>query len=703
MLFIISSFTALSNSSDSVKTKLFNEITVQAARQNDTMISIGKMKIKEMDLPQSMISLDEKVLKQQQVNSMSDLLKNANGIYIMGNTGGYQEEIASRGSNITTTNTFKNGIRYFGGMKTELSGIEKAELMKGNSAILYGNVAPGGVLNLITKKPKYRNGGSVGVSYGSFQRIKPEVDIYGSLYKSKSIAFRLNASYEQANSFRENVNSKTYYINPSLNINLSKKTSLLLEADFTKSEATPDFGAGIINYEIVEIPRERFLGVTWGKFKAEQSFASAKFSHNFNANMSLSSITGIRYYNTELFSNARPNSSGSVIKDDGEWKRNLQKNKIDDDYFIQQIDFNATFKTGSIKHQSLVGFDLERFTTTTNAFQNYVGYDVINIFSNYVPSNEPNIPELKRNTDTKNPVNRYGFYAQDLMSLTKFLKLLAGVRYTNITSNSTIYKYSDSTTTNNVNSDEAFSPKIGVILQPTENHTFFTSYSNSFTLNTGVDINGNALKPSIIDQIEIGVKNKLFNNKLNIQITAYQIKNSNLAQVSLENGNTNSNVKELAGETRSKGLEVDVAFQPIKSLRILSGYSFNESKYTKSNIYIIGSELRYNPKHTANISLNYEFQEGYLKDLQIGIISTYFGDRYAGRSTRLTVNNDTYKLIALNDYALIDFTMAYTFRGFNFKAKLANAFDVENYNVHDDNSLNPIIPRNYNFSVTYNF
>lgn len=697
------SLSAYSNIKDSVRTKDFKEITINAARQGDTMISIGKMKIKEMDLPQSMMSLDEKTLKQQQVNSISDLLKNANGIYIMGNTGGYQEEIASRGSNITTSNTFKNGIRYFGGMKTELSGIEKAELMKGNSAILYGNVAPGGVLNLVTKKPKYRNGGSIGMSVGSFGRIKPEFDVYGSFYKSKNIAFRLNASYEQANSFRENVSSKTYYINPSLNINLNKKTNLLLEADFTKSEATPDFGAGIINYEIVDIPRERFLGVTWGKFKAEQSFASAKLTHNFNANMSLSSVTGLRFYNTDLFSNARPNSSGSVIKDNGEWKRNLQKSKVDDNYFIQQIDFNAIFKTGKIKHQTLVGFDFEKFTTTTNAYVNYVGYDVINIFNSYVPSNEPSIPDLQKNTDTKNPVERYGIYAQDLMSLTKHIKLLAGLRYTNISSNSTTYKYSDSTTTSTENKDEAISPKFGLVIQPTENHTIFTSYSNSFALNTGVDVEGNALKPSIIDQIEVGVKNKFFNNKLNVQITAYQIKNSNLAQVSLANGNSNSNVKELAGETVSKGLELDVVYHPFKSLKVFSGYSFNESKYTKSNIYIVGSELRYNPKHTANISLNYEFLRGTLKDLQIGLITTYFGDRYAGRSTRLTVNNDSYKLIALNNYSLVDLTIAYSIRRFNLKAKVANVFDAENYNVHDDNSLNPIIPRNYNFSLTYNF
>ena len=75
-------------------------------------------------------------------------------------------------------------------------------------------------------------------------------------------------------------------------------------------------------------------------------------------------------------------------------------------------------------------------------------------------------------------------------------------------------------------------------------------------VNTGVDINGKGLAPSIVDQYELGIKNKFFNNRLSIQLTGYQILNSNLAQISLENGNVNSNIKELAGETKTNGLEL---------------------------------------------------------------------------------------------------------------------------------------------------
>src|SRR5574343_592883 len=98
MFFMSNSAMTHAESLDSIRTSNILEITIQSRKDPDTMTAIGKIKIKEMDLPQTMSIIDEKVLKQQQVNSMTDLLKNTNGIYIMGTTGGYQEEKIGRAS-----------------------------------------------------------------------------------------------------------------------------------------------------------------------------------------------------------------------------------------------------------------------------------------------------------------------------------------------------------------------------------------------------------------------------------------------------------------------------------------------------------------------------------------------------------------------------------------------------------------------------
>jgi iron complex outermembrane receptor protein len=690
---------------DTVKNKkeeILQEVIITANQQNKT-VNIGKSRINPMDLPQATALIGQAIIQNQQIVTVTDLLKNVNGVYIMGTTGGYQEEIASRGSALSSSNTFKNGIRYFSGMKTEFSGIEKAEFLKGSAAILFGNVAPGGILNLVTKKPKFESGGEIGFTVGSFNTAKPILDIYGNLNKSKTIAYRINGSYTQAKSFRRNVNSDSYYINPSFLAKLSKKTQLLIEGDFLKSTATPDFGAGIVNYELVDIPRNRFLGVSWGYYDAKQSYVTATLTHKLNDNWELNYINGLRYYETDLFTNARPNASGGTISATGNWTRSIQRSEVKDNYFIQQLDLKGKFATGKIKHQFLFGVDSEIYKTKTTVYKNFTNYDTINIFQEYNASHETTIPNLDLNTLTTAPVNRFGIYTQDLISFTNYFKLLAGVRYSYQDTKSDILSYSTNATATTRNYDQAFSPRIGLIFQPSVNNSLFASYSNSFQVNTGTDINGAALKPSIIDQYEIGIKNKLFEERLFANLTAYQISNSNLAQTSLENGNTNSNIKELAGATRTQGIELDLIANPVKDLSIIAGYSFSETIYTKSNTYIEGSQLKYNPKNTANLSFNYKFEKGKLKGLNFGLINTYFGTRFAGRSTRITIVNDSYKLIALSDCFQVDATMAYVHKKWALRTKLSNIFNELNYNIHDDNSLNPIAPRNYSVSLNYTF
>ena len=373
-----------------------------------------------------------------------------------------------------------------------------------------------------------------------------------------------------------------------------------------------------------------------------------------------------------------------------------------DNYFLQQLDLKGVFNTGKITHQLLIGADTEMYKTKATRYAN-IDYDEINIFTPDYENFRNDIPTLDKNTLTSTPIQRFGIYVQDLIALNNYIKLLAGVRYTYQDTESDVYSYgSDSRSLSNAY-DDAFTPRFGLIIQPTENNSIFASYSNSFDTNTGTDIDGNALEPSLIDQYEIGIKNELFDDKLFANVTVYQITNSNLAQTSLANGNTNSNIKELVGEVQSKGIEIDVAYRPIPSLSILAGYSFNETKYTKTNTYIVGDLLRYNPNNTANASANYQIEKGPLTGFNIGIIGTYFGERFAGRNKRVTVEGDDRELIPLSDYFEFDATLSYTYKKFILSAKLANIGNVLNYNVHDDNSINPIAPRNFLSTLTYKF
>ncbi len=677
------------------------EHTVTATKSmNNEVNEIGKVAIKPFDLPQSTAVISQEILEKQQTLHISDALKNTNGVYIMGNSGGYQEEIAGRGFAFNSNNTFKNGVRFNNTVMPEMSSIERLEIMKGSTAILFGNVAAGGIINLVTKKPLFEKGGEVSMRYGSYDCYKPSIDIYGPMNQKKTAAFRFNTSYEKANSFRDQVKSERFYINPSFLFKINKKTDFLLEGDYLNDDRTADFGVGAINYQLIDIPRNTFLGTSWSYIKSEQKSGTASITHRFNENWQIKSVSSFQAFQNELFSNVRPNASSKFIKADGTWIRGLQKTKIQEEYYMSQLDLTGKFSTGFLKHTLLFGADVDKYSANTIAFNGVTTYDTVNVFDMNKYTQRTDIPTLTEKTKTGSPRNRAGVYLQDLISVSDKIKVLAGARFSYLETYSEIFTYSTGITTNTSVYNHAISPRFGVVYQPIKTMAIFSSYSNSFTPNTGVDVEGKALVPSLIDQFEVGVKNDLFKGLLSVNATVYQIVNSNLAQMSLDNGNTNTNIKELAGEVTSKGAELDVTTKNWKGLTIIGGYSFNEAKYTKSNIYIVGARLLYNPSNTVNGSIHYEFEKGKLKGLNLGVSTLYFGKRLAGRQTRLTVPNDTYKPIPLPEYTQIDLSLGYSRHNLIFRVKASNILNVLSYNVHDDNSVNPIAPRMFSTTIS---
>ncbi|GAB3643126.1 TonB-dependent siderophore receptor [Spirosoma arcticum] len=678
------------------------EVQVRAFKSdNQKPITLGKVAIRPMDLPQAVAVVEREVLERQQSLRLSDVLMNTNGVYVMGNTGGSQEELAGRGFAFNSSNTFKNGVRFNNAAMPEISALERVEVLKGSSAILFGNVAAGGIINLVTKKPQFQSGGSASVRLGSFGFVKPSFDVYGGIGNSQRVAYRLNATYEQGNSFRDDVQSKRFYVNPSLLVNLSSKTNLLIEADYLNDDRTPDFGTGAINYAIADVPRSRFLGVSWGYNRIEQRSATATLTHQINQNWTVRAVGSAQGFTSDLFAATRPNA-GQFIQTNGNWIRGIQRTQVDETYWIGQLDLTGQFTTGSIKHTLLVGADADQYRTNTTAYNPVARYDTINVFNLGQFRQRSDIPTLTARTLTNAPIDRAGVYVQDLISFSDKIKLLAGLRYSYQQTGSDVLTYADNKTTSVTNFADAVTPRVGFVYQPVPTTSLFVSYANSFNTNTGVDVSGNALAPSFIDQYEAGIKNDLFSGFLSANVTAYQIKNSNLAQTSLAGGNTNSNIRELAGEVTSRGIEVDLKTKQLDGFSFLGGYSYNQTKYTASNIYIVGSLLRYNPNHTANGSVYYAFQRtGGLRGLNLGLTAFYMGERVAGRSTRLTINNDTYRLISVPAFTQIDASVGYSLARFGVRAKVSNVLNVLSYQLHDDNSVNPIAPRMLSATVSY--
>ncbi|MEK8180091.1 TonB-dependent siderophore receptor [Flavobacterium buctense] len=709
---------------DTVKNKkgeVLQEVVI-ISQQQKTIVKGGKTNIKPLDLPQATFVIGKETIKQQQILRLSDALKNANGVYVSGASnasGNNQEELGSRGFTFSGGNTFKNGIRFNGSLIPETSSLESIEILKGSAAILYGNVAPGGILNLITKKPRFDHGGELSFRGTEYNFFKPTVDVYGAVNNSNTVAYRFISSYEQGNSFRDNVQTQRIYFNPSFLFDISAKTNILIEADYTKDNRTPDFGLAAIDYKVVELPINSFLGFNWGRFDSEQTGFTSTINHDLNKNWQVKGIFSYQGYSTNLLSSLRPNAgindpnnpNNNLVRANGDWIRGVQKADTEQDYSLVEFDLNGKFNTGKIKHTLLVGADADQSNTATLAYKNINYYDKINIYNPSVILEKNSIyantvvPTMDKNTNADANIKRAGVYFQDLIELHTKFKVLAGLRYSYLESTTNTLTFSTNANVETTTNDNIVSPKIGFVFQPTTNNSIFASYSDSFVLNTGTDRNLNTLPHSTINQYEVGLKNEFFKGHLVANLTTYLIDYSNLAQTDFSNGNTNTNIKELAGAYQSKGVELDVTGHH-KGLRLIAGYSFNETKYTKSNIYNTGTYLRFSPKHTANASAFYTFENTKLKGFEIGLQSTYIGERLGGRlrpNNASTAAELARKPIPVEGFLQFDASVGYSIKNFSIRARLSNLGNIVNYYVYDDNTVTPIAPRMLTTTLSYKF
>ncbi|HEX6180661.1 MAG TPA: TonB-dependent receptor [Chitinophagaceae bacterium] len=666
--------------------------------------ALGKIAIDPMDLPQSIAVVNSSLIRNQQAQRLSDVIKNVNGVYLAGARASTQETFYARGYNLGSNNIFKNGTRVNSGAMPEVSSLERVEVLKGSAAILYGNVAPGGIINLVTKQPKFNWGGELSMRAGSYGLYKPAIDVYGPI--TGGIAFRINGTYESSESFRDVVSSERFYINPSLLFKIGKKTDLLVQADYLQHHFTPDFGIGSINNTIITpVSRGTFFGAPWQYAKTDQSTAGFTLRHELNASWSVNLTGSYQNYQRDYFSTERIQAAAN-----GDWARPLGRTNTKENYYIAQVDLNGKFNTGKIAHTLLAGMDAERYLTTAYTYSFPAIYDTINLLDPKKYTARTDMPAYTALRYTQTPVVRAGAYVQDLISISDKLKLLAGVRWSLQESRriDTVFLATGKKNTGGaIVTNKAFTPRAGIVYRPVTNTSLFASYANSFSVNNGTDVFGKALPPSMIDQFEVGVKNDFFKGDLSVNVTAYRIINNNLAQTAQFGAdgvtpNNNTALKELTGETTSDGIELDIAGRPMKGLDVRAGYSYNYMRYTKTpdakGNFVEGERLVNSPAHTANATVFYT-----LKAFRFGVSYNYVGDRVGGWNNTIGQAQQYDRRIPVDGFSTVDISAGYTYRKLSLLVKLSNLTNTYSYYVHENYSVNPIPPTQLLASLAYRF
>ena len=728
--------------SDTLRVQQIEDINMHKTGNPNTARPISsKSNLSIMENPQPISIVTHEIIEQQQAKQLSDVLQNVNGLYITSSRGNSQDSFGGRGFNFGNDNIFKNGARVNSGVFPEVSGLERVEVLKGANAMLYGNTAAGGIINMITKKPRFNFGGSIGLNGGSWNSYKPTVDFYGPL--SDKIAFRLNGAYEYADSFRDVVTSSKYYFNPSFLVNLGEKSQLIVEADYLKNDFTPDFGLGSItnkdlSYSLNDsVGRNVFFGTDWQYQNVQQASTNITFNHQFNTNWTFNAVASYQNYTKDYFSAERIQwEFATPTATRLSWKRPFNKTYNEQNFGSGQININGEINTGKINHKLLFGADADYNQADSYA---YTLGSTNNVLYLDDPSTWGNVAMPTSTLNNRNRINtrRIGVYAQDFISLTKEIKVIAGLRWSYIenmaTINTNFITNVKSITNNSATSDQALSPKLGIVYMPNDNLSVFATYTNSFVPNAGEtssqlgalnttgtpaevlartqNLSKEGIKPTTVDQYEIGVKKNLWNNTLAVNLSVYQIENNNTYQSYwYQNAagaivTPDSNLKEYAGKVRSRGVELDITGNPTANLSIIGGVSYNNSVYfdTPENGYVEKQRLVRTPETTANASVFYKFTN-HVKGLKIGAGAYYMGNRLGGwndsKSTDIS-RNGVSRAFAVKDYVTVNASVGYEWDKFSIQGKVGNLFDTENYNVHENYSVNPITPRNYYVTVTY--
>ncbi|MVN21367.1 TonB-dependent receptor [Mucilaginibacter arboris] len=722
-LTVVAEKTVIADFNLAESTSNLKEVNINANKNsNNIPVTLGKAAISPLDLPQSTGIVTSRTIEDQQVNRLGDALRNVSGVSLTQTRGGVSESFSARGYTIgiagASGSIFRNGVLTNTAGFPDASTLESIEVLKGSSALLYGNTSGGLVINLVTKKPKFDFGGEVAMRYGSYNDYKPMVDVYGPI--SKNVAFRVIGSYENSGSYRDQVKTKITNFSPSLLFNLGPKTTLLVEGNYFKADLTPDNGVGTLNNGrfIPDVPRSQYINTNWAYSNLEQGTGSATLNHKFNDSWYLNAIGSVQGTSVNSFGSSLPNNVGA----DGTWNRGLTRAKTYEGDYTGQVNLNGKFKTGFLSHQLLVGTDFAEVLNVTRNFAingitatNTV-YDKINI----VDLNEyPVRTDMPNSTDTlrtKSPSYRFGYYAQDLISITDKFKVLAGLRYsivkTEQTSISNLKTGLDSRGTASTKIDKAFSPKVALIYQPVKTTSVYATYSNNFNTNsTYTDIYGATLKPSTVDQYEAGIKNDLFNGKLTANLSVYRITNSDLAiQAQFDsNGNPNtvSTVREFSGQTKSDGFDIDINGNISKNFYFVAGYGYNYIRYTKTTgstgSYIVGERLVNSPANTFNGSLFYTFDLPALRGLKLGASAFYTGSRFGGYNNTVNQTQKYSRLIPLSGFTTVDLSAGYAYKRFSLLGKISNIGNTLNYLIHDNYSITPIPPRQFLTTLAYKF
>ncbi|SHE77386.1 TonB-dependent receptor [Pedobacter caeni] len=687
-----------------VKSEKLTEVAITGQKRKTA--SITKSELALIDIPISIQVIDRKLIEQRQIISIEDAIKNVSGLTQNNSYNGAYSMFNGRGFDLNASANFRrNGIFTYNNSQLFTDNIESIEILKGPASIQFGDIAPGAVMNFVTKKPLDTTFQKFELKVDDYGMIRPTIDINGKLTKNNKLLYRLNTSYESGKDFVDHVNSKNYLIAPTIAWKITDQLNWNIELVARNDQRTMSPGLVSKNGDFEELKKmsvRTFLGEPNTQARYNEASVYATLSYKLNKDWHFQNTF---YYSKVNSSYESIYFTDNKVLDNGDLNRKNEFWRTFEKSIGTSNDLIGKIKVLNMTHNVVLGFD--NFYSD-NAYYNaeYKDLKPFNIYNPRYGENElPLTPGFEGDKDKeKSFIKRYGFYLQDQIKIWKDkLQFLLGIRF-NATTRGQKYTAAVPAPDGYRNDKQTpFTPRFGLLFKPYPNLSFYASYAKSYEQNGWETTSRIMLKPTLGEQLDFGVKSNFLNDRLGISLSVFKINKSDVMGY----------VMGLAGKPdfphlfyneefkwalydgakhRSKGIELDINGKITGELSVNIAASYIEAKVVADPAYKTGNLLSGAPKVISNLWADYQLDKILLKGLDIGLGLSYRGQFYSN-----TLNLPNQKV---SSYLSMDLAVGYKYKNVFTRLNVSNLTNNIGY-LATDGVYRPFWPRRSIFSIGY--
>lgn len=591
----------------------YNVLNASTATKTDTPI---------LETPISIQVVPRSVMDDQKSTRITDALENVSGVRPQSSIGlgnmfiirGFRSARIYRNGLLTSGVSIGNATEY------DTSNLERVEVLKGPAAVLFGRVEPGGLINIVTKRPEDTPKYSLEQRFGSYDFYRTEWDATGSVTDDSLVSYRFAGSYQNNESFRDfNLNDRVL-IHPSLTWRVNDATEVSVDVEGLYQEHRSDRGLFAIGDRPARIPTSRsFIDPNDPLDTTSKVNVGFNLTHAFNDQWILRNRFLASFNDSNDFS-VKPANAFTVAQfldpntTNRTYLRNIFHQQVDAETYTTNLDLTGNFELGGMHHQTLVGLDYLRSTGKYWGFGNFrdpvpgLEIDIYNPSYGIDPSfyaaadAEPSVVGINYSYFRD---EWYGVYFQDHITLWDSLHILGGGRYDwAITGRGRGDSFSAAEANLPTRRDEGFSPRVGILYQPWEEVSVYGDWTTSFGANNGLTATGETVDPEIGEQFEAGVKGELFDHRLTATAAYYHLTKQNVLTRDLNSPIPNAVAP--IGEARSQGIELDMSGQITDGLSLIGSYAFTDARIIKDNQGREGNRMSNVPEHSGSLWLKYE-------------------------------------------------------------------------------------------------